>query len=175
MPENSVQATNNPQPFTANDINGIATRLEIKHAPGRFEALAIAQGIHCNRFPDAQLADAVESTQAEYLLVACWPSLLSDHLRAAVNDRAYNLHPSLLPAYAGRDPIAEQINADETRLGVTLHQLDQQFDQGPIIRQAEFQIKNRCINQHALTAQIELISAELGTALFIDYLLDSNQ
>ena len=46
-----------------------------------------------------------------------------------------NIHPSLLPAYPGLDAVQRAIDAGETHIGVTLHQVDQGMDTGTILAQ----------------------------------------
>ncbi len=45
-----------------------------------------------------------------------------------------NIHPSLLPAYAGLDSIARAYN-DKESVGVTIHEVTEEMDAGPIITQ----------------------------------------
>ena len=54
--------------------------------------------------------------------------------------RAINLHPSLLPAFPGRDAIGDALDAGVERTGVTVHYIDAGVDTGPIIRQVEVPI-----------------------------------
>lgn len=78
----------------------------------------------------------IASIKADFLLVACWPYLLSSKITKTVNKAALNLHPSLLPDYRGVDPITEQMQNKEKKWGVSLHLLNQKFDQGDIVCQA---------------------------------------
>jgi methionyl-tRNA formyltransferase len=52
-----------------------------------------------------------------------------------------NLHASLLPRYRGAAPVPWAILAGETHSGVTLFQLDQRFDCGGVLGQAQLEIK----------------------------------
>jgi methionyl-tRNA formyltransferase len=47
-----------------------------------------------------------------------------------------NIHPSLLPLYRGPAPVAGALLAGERETGVTVMQLDQHMDSGPILAQA---------------------------------------
>lgn len=53
---------------------------------------------------------------------------------------AVNIHPSLLPAYAGLNPWEEMIGNNEKNGGVTVHVLTADVDQGRIIRQESFDL-----------------------------------
>lgn len=45
----------------------------------------------------------------------------------------YNVHPGLLPAYRGPDPVFQQIRKKEKNAGVTIHKLDDDFNTGAIV------------------------------------------
>ena len=51
--------------------------------------------------------------------------------------RGVNLHPSLLPALRGTDPVFRALARGERRLGVTLHRLAPELDAGDIIARRE--------------------------------------
>ena len=122
--------------------------------------------LYAPRQAQAGLPERLSMFHADYLLVACWPYLLSPEVLTTVNEAALNLHPSLLPAYPGPDPVAEQLACDETKFGVSLHRLNQQFDSGEIVRQASFDLDSGYPERE----QIETQAAITGTGLFIDLL-----
>ncbi len=122
--------------------------------------------LYAPREAQAGLPDRLSAFDADYLLVACWPYLLSPGVLTAVNQVALNLHPSLLPEYRGPNPVAEQLACHETKFGVSLHRLNQQFDSGEIVRQASFDLTSDCPGRE----QIETQAAITGTGLFIDFL-----
>jgi len=57
-----------------------------------------------------------------------------------------NIHPSLLPKYRGPSPLQEQILNDEKNVGVTVMEMDEQVDHGPIITQSKIEIPNWPVN-----------------------------
>lgn len=59
------------------------------------------------------------------------------HALSSVPHGGINLHPSLLPAYRGADPIAWQIIDQVSHLGVSVHRLSQSYDTGTILGQTE--------------------------------------
>lgn len=50
---------------------------------------------------------------------------------------AVNIHPSMLPKYAGLNPWHDMMRQNETRGGVTIHRLTEKVDSGEIICQRE--------------------------------------
>ena len=135
-----------PQP-----LSRLAGDIEIGYAPGAQQA---------------ELAQRLRQAQFAFLLVACWPYLIEQTVVDSVTCGALNLHPSMLPRYRGPDPIGEQIEAGETRPGVSLHLLSPVFDQGDILARALLPERpangNRC--------SLERACARLGSRLFIEAL-----
>lgn len=68
-------------------------------------------------------------------IVACFPRLVPESLLAVPRHGFLNVHPSLLPDYRGPAPLFWQVQAGESRTGVTVHWMDSQFDTGPIAAQ----------------------------------------
>lgn len=68
------------------------------------------------------------------------PYILPIQLIQKFSRGGYNIHPSLLPKYAGLNPWIEIFKNKEQVGGVTLHRLDEEFDKGEIVRQSEFTI-----------------------------------
>lgn len=76
-----------------------------------------------------------------------------------------NIHPSLLPHYRGPSPIVSAILDDNKKTGVTLMQLEQAMDSGPIIAQ-----KKITINQWQKYFIHEQQMAEIGGQLFYEHI-----
>ena len=73
---------------------------------------------------------------------------------------ALNIHPSLLPRHRGPSPVATAILEGDTSTGVTLMQLDEGMDSGPVIAQRETVITED-ENAEDLTARLFEMGAEL--------------
>ena len=78
----------------------------------------------------------------------------------------FNLHFSLLPKYRGALPISEAIKNGDRETGVTLMQMDELLDHGPIISQAKISIdiNDNCeaLANKLTQAGIELLAANLS-------------
>ena len=120
--------------------------------------------IYAPRTLASRLAEKLAPFKADYILVACWPYLLAPETTGVAAKAALNLHPSLLPEYRGASPVFEQLNSKETRFGVTLHLLSQEYDCGEIVAQQGFQLECGSISREEIEAQAALI----GTGLLID-------
>jgi len=112
----------------------------------------------------ADFARLLERRAIDFLLVACWPYLIEGRVLEQARKAALNLHPSLLPHYRGPNPLQSQLAAGDSEFGVTLHQLDQRFDHGDIIAQAEL-ASTGLAQQRAI---LERHCARRGVELFIE-------
>lgn len=140
---------------------------EIVAAAPRRRFLELGQDINISYAPaarQAQCACLLQQTAIDFLLVACWPYLIGKALIASPRKAALNLHPSLLPDFRGPNPVAQQLAIGAGGFGVTLHLLNNQFDQGDIIAQAA--LSN--IDGKADNVYLEHRCAVQGVELFID-------
>ncbi len=116
----------------------------------------------CHYAVNNTLPQLLTELAVDFLLVACWPQKLSPAVIHAVNCAALNLHPSLLPRYRGRDPVGDQLNAGESRFGVSLHLISDEIDAGDIILQRGFELQAPPTRQ-----TVEMAAAINGADLFI--------
>jgi phosphoribosylglycinamide formyltransferase-1 len=79
----------------------------------------------------------------ELVVSAGYMQLLSGAFLARFSDRVINVHPALLPAFPGLDPIAEAVAYGVKVFGVTVHMVDEGIDTGPVILQAAVTIDER--------------------------------
>ena len=84
---------------------------------------------------DPHLLTTLAQQQPDLLCVACYPWLLPPAALALPRWAALNVHPSLLPAHRGPQPLFWTFHAGLEGAGVTLHQMDQGADTGPIVAQ----------------------------------------
>jgi len=68
-------------------------------------------------------------------LVAAYGKIIKQEVLNAFAGRIYNIHPSLLPKYRGASPLQQQILDGVSETGVTIIQMDEQVDHGPIVAQ----------------------------------------
>lgn len=88
------------------------------------------------RGKEAEIRDKMIDLGTELVICSCFPWRIPSILLAVPRYGWWNLHPSLLPAYRGPDPLYWQQQAGETATGISLHQMDEGFDTGPILATA---------------------------------------
>jgi phosphoribosylglycinamide formyltransferase 1 len=89
---------------------------------------------------DAALGDWVEGRGAELVVLAGFMELLTPVLIRRFPNQIVNVHPALLPAFAGIRSIAQTIDYGVKVAGVTVHFVDEGVDSGPIILQQAFEL-----------------------------------
>ncbi len=90
---------------------------------------------------DPALLRAVKSWKPEAFVVVGWYHMIPKAWREIAP--AYGLHASLLPNYSGGAPLVWAMINGESRTGITLFQMDDGVDTGPIIAQDEVAIHER--------------------------------
>ncbi len=82
------------------------------------------------------LAEAIETSGAELVVLAGFMRVLSADFVARYSGRMLNIHPSLLPRHKGLDTHARALAAGDTEHGVSVHFVTADLDGGPLIAQA---------------------------------------
>jgi phosphoribosylglycinamide formyltransferase-1 len=89
---------------------------------------------------DAAMGDWIDSRGAELVVLAGFMELLTPVFIQRYPNRIVNVHPALLPAFAGIRSIEQTIDYGVKVAGVTVHFVDEGVDSGPIILQQAFDL-----------------------------------
>ena len=89
---------------------------------------------------DVAMGDWIDSRGAELVVLAGFMELLTPVFIARFQTRIVNVHPALLPAFAGIRSIQQAIDYGVKVAGVTVHFVDEGVDSGPIILQRAFEL-----------------------------------
>ncbi len=98
----------------------------------------------------------------EVLAVACFDRLIPRELKQLAR-LPVNVHPSLLPANRGPAPLFWTFRLGLTTTGVTVHELTDVADAGPILTQAEVPVP-----RGVMGAELDQRLAELGGELLVN-------
>ena len=82
--------------------------------------------------------ELLTSFKADVMVVAAYGMLLPSQVLSIPRLGCINIHPSLLPRWRGAAPIQRSIYAGDTITGVTIMQMDQGLDTGPILLQKRY-------------------------------------
>lgn len=84
---------------------------------------------------DAQLVAALRVAKVDLVCLAGYMRIISAAFVAAYPQRILNVHPSLLPAFAGLEAQRQALEAGAKLAGCTVHFVDEQVDHGVIVLQ----------------------------------------
>ena len=91
------------------------------------------ESLNVERFAD-------EIPEADLFVVAAYGKIIPKSILDMPRRGALNIHPSLLPRWRGPSPIQYAILAGDSDVGVTIMQMDEMMDHGPIVAQQQFAI-----------------------------------
>jgi len=112
--------------------------------------------------------DHFKKMKAEAGVVASFGRLIPSKIIKIFPAGCLNLHPSLLPKYRGPSPIQTAILNGDKVTGVTIIQLDEKMDHGPIVAQEEVIINDRTAEE--LSIALAVRGANLLTKVLPSYL-----
>lgn len=88
----------------------------------------------------------LKNLKVDLLVLAGFLWLVPDNLLQEYPNQIINIHPSLLPKYGGKGMYGDRVHqavldAGEEESGISIHFVNEQFDEGEIIYQARFRIE----------------------------------
>ena len=94
---------------------------------------------------DTAILSALRDARVELVLLAGYMKKIAPKTLLAYAGRILNTHPALLPAYGGKGMYGRRVYesvlaAGEEHTGVTVHQVDGEYDHGPIVAQTRVPI-----------------------------------
>lgn len=110
-----------------------------------------------------EMLDTLRALRADVFIVAAYGQILKPELLAIPRLGAFNLHGSLLPRHRGAAPVQYAIWTGDRITGVTIFQIEQSLDSGPIVGRIETPI-----GDHETSGELMLRLAELSVPLTLD-------
>ncbi len=127
------------------DIVGVVTQPDRRAGRGRklklspIKEAALAAGVETilqpARLRDPEAFHALAALQPDLIVVAAYGQILRPNVLALPKHGCINVHASLLPRWRGASPITAAILAGDPLTGVTIMQMDEGMDTGPILSQ----------------------------------------
>lgn len=105
-----------------------------------------------------------EASELDLIVVGYYGKILPKKVLEKPRYGALNVHPSLLPTYRGPAPIQTTILNGDTQTGVTIIQMDEEVDHGPIVAAKTFEIGEK----HYTTPELTKELWELGGNLLLE-------
>ena len=83
------------------------------------------------------LKDSAPKGGFDVFVVAAYGKIIPKEIIDIPTHGTLNVHPSLLPKHRGPSPIQAQILGGDKEMGVTIMQIDEEMDHGPLLGQTE--------------------------------------
>jgi methionyl-tRNA formyltransferase len=140
----------------------------LRLAPSAVKALAQERGMAVYQpasLNDAETQARLHATGADAMVVAAYGLILPEPVLALPRFGAINIHASLLPRWRGAAPIQRAILAGDAHTGVSIMQMDQGLDTGPVLTAESMPIED-----DDTSASLHDKLAELGAGLILTML-----
>jgi phosphoribosylglycinamide formyltransferase 1 len=109
---------------------------------------------------EMQILHVLQKLDVSWIFLAGYMRLIGPTLLNTYVGRIVNIHPSLLPAFPGKNAIGQALEAGVKVTGVTIHFVDEGMDTGPIIFQREIDIVEDD-TEETLQVRIQQVEHEL--------------
>ena len=121
---------------------------------------------------NSDLISKLSTLNPQLFLVASYGKIIPKEIFEIPIHKTLNIHPSLLPKYRGASPLQSQILNDaggaehSDGMGVTIMQIDEQMDHGPLVIQKKVRVENWPLGRK----ELEKLLAVEGARLFAQIL-----
>ncbi len=92
-----------------------------------------------------EVIDLLKNLDIDFIVLAGFLWLIPQNLIAAYPGRIINIHPAILPKFGGKGMYGDHVHhavmaAGEAEGGITIHYVDENYDEGEYIYQARYKI-----------------------------------
>ncbi|OIK16758.1 phosphoribosylglycinamide formyltransferase [Bacillus sp. MUM 116] len=113
---------------------------------------------------ETEILSELKRHGVELVILAGYMRLIGPTLLREYQGKIVNIHPSLLPAFPGKDAIGQALAAKAEWSGVTVHYVDEGMDTGPIIVQERVRLDENETHE-SLQNKIHAIEHKLYPAI----------
>lgn len=97
-------------------------------------------------YNSSEVQEVLQKLQVDLLVLAGFLWLVPSYLLEHYPNRILNIHPALLPKFGGKGMYGDRVHqsvleAKEKESGITIHYINERFDEGEIIYQGRFKIE----------------------------------
>jgi phosphoribosylglycinamide formyltransferase-1 len=110
---------------------------------------------------ETEILQALKKAGVDLIILAGFLRKIPDYLIRAFPNRILNIHPSLLPKFGGKGMYGIKVhqavlNAGEKETGITIHLVNEHYDEGQILAQYSLVIPDNCNDRYLQTLVQEL-------------------
>jgi len=97
-------------------------------------------------YKTTEIVKVLRAAKTDFIVLAGFLWLVPDYLIRAFPNRIINIHPALLPKYGGKGMYGSKVHEaviqnQERESGITIHYVNEQYDEGSVIFQARCIVK----------------------------------
>lgn len=119
---------------------------------------------------DSEIKKSLSGKSWDLFLVASYGKIIPKDVFEIPNRKTLNIHPSLLPKYRGASPIQSQILENEKEVGVTIMQIEETMDTGPIVIQKKIEDEMILLGRKQLEKMLAIEGARLFAHILPEWL-----
>lgn len=98
-----------------------------------------------SEFKSDKIVDLLKENEIDWVVLAGFLWLIPSNLVAAFPNKIINIHPALLPKFGGKGMYGHFVHEavvenKETESGITIHYVNEHYDEGAIIFQASYPV-----------------------------------
>ena len=117
---------------------------------------------------DTAIRDALLAHQTDLVVLAGYMKRIGPRVLSTFTNRILNIHPSLLPKFGGRGMYGLRVHeavikAGETETGATVHLINENYDEGPILQQRSIPV-----HSHDTPESLQQRTLEIEHSLYPD-------
>ncbi len=125
------------------------------------------------------LLDVCTSHKIDFIVLAGFLRKIPESFVKAFSEKIFNIHPSLLPKFGGAGMYGDYVHsavleAGESKSGITIHLVNEEYDRGKILAQFECLI-NRDEDMDALKEKISKLEHANYGKVIANYILKNHE
>ena len=140
--------------------------MKVTPPPVKVAAEELGLAVHQpEKVRDAESVERLRAVAPDLLVVVAYGQIIPKSVLSIPRLGAINVHASLLPRHRGAAPIARAILAGDRETGITIMQMDEQLDHGPVLAASP-----AMIGEHEDAATLTSRLAEQGAEVLVETL-----
>jgi phosphoribosylglycinamide formyltransferase 1 len=143
----------------------------------RAEALNVNTGFfdRYDFYESDKVLNRLISNEIDFIILAGFLWLVPDSILKRFENRIINIHPALLPAYGGKGMYGEKVHSSvianhDSESGITIHYVNQHYDEGNIIFQARCKVEPSD-TPDSLAAKVHILEYKYFPGIIEDIIL----
>jgi len=117
---------------------------------------------------EKKLLEILLYLKPDLIILAGYMKILGKEIINQFENKIINTHPSLLPAFPGKNSVKKAFEHGVKVFGATIHYVDEGIDTGKIIKQRAFEVKNN-YNLSEIKEKINNIEVELLSEFLCEF------